>query len=122
MSATIVVIYRDAGFWNQIWHVFSFALMKRQRRALVPKGFVGRISGSSQGIDHKRSNVTSIQLTRTQRTEDVRLWRLTYALEAWPRAQRPLRSGASLARSGKVSVGRGAGILPADSPGAVPPT
>ena len=113
MSGTILVAWRDDGFWSLLWLRFLFGWMGWRPRHLPPRGFVGRASGSLAGTGVQ---LLSARLTRRSlkaSTPDAPAWRLTCEWVINQPASRLRNYGRSSARIGNDSEAVGAaGSLP----------
>jgi len=92
----MLVAYRDAGFWSQLWRRLLWPLKLWPRSTLLPpQGFVGQVSLSSRGSVPVGLKRKQIQLTRGAIIDAARLWRLTCVWVTRQPAQHRPQSGTS---------------------------
>lgn len=97
----MLVIYRDDGFWTQLWYLCSRRLMGGRVNRLPGPGFVGQESTSFRGTGAQRAKLTSTRMRRLHSTSGARLWRLTCVWETSPRASQVTVYGIGSGRDGK---------------------
>lgn len=83
-SDVTVAAFKDVGASQIGSHVTWLISMSGRNVPLPPKGFVGLVSSSFQGIGALRSKLVSIQVRRLPSTRAVPLWRLTCEWELLP--------------------------------------